>query len=176
MRRDIKLLFAVSFANMLIISLYSATRYVDINSTNPVYPYTSWETAATNLHQAVSNLSNGDMVLINPGTYYLTSQISLAVSVVVQGATTNPEDVVVTRIPTVTNRIFYLNNLNAMIANLTVSNGCGTGGDTTAFGGGVCLSGGIVSNCIITHNAAPRKGGGIGVGYQGDSGIIKNAS
>jgi hypothetical protein len=57
--------------------VFSDTHYVDINSTNPVAPYTSWETAATAIQRAVDEAIAGDQVLIADGTYPLESQVTV---------------------------------------------------------------------------------------------------
>ncbi|HEX7651880.1 MAG TPA: choice-of-anchor Q domain-containing protein [Verrucomicrobiae bacterium] len=43
--------------------------YVDIQATNPVTPYASWSTAATNIQVAVDVATNGDLVWVNDGIY-----------------------------------------------------------------------------------------------------------
>jgi Bacterial TSP3 repeat/PKD domain len=47
----------------------AAVLYVDINSTNPVSPFSSWATAATNIQDAVNAASSYDEVLVTNGVY-----------------------------------------------------------------------------------------------------------
>ena len=46
-------------------------RFVNVNSTNPVAPYISWDTAATNIQAAINaaSASASDTVLVSPGVY-----------------------------------------------------------------------------------------------------------
>src|SRR5437588_5857058 len=50
-------------------SLSAATHYVSLGSTNPTPPYASWETAATNIQQAVGVSAAGDQVVVTNGVY-----------------------------------------------------------------------------------------------------------
>jgi hypothetical protein len=175
MMKRIKLFFMMVFLTGMAFSCsYAATRYVDINSTNATSPYDSWGTAATNIQIVVSASSAGDVVMVNTGVYYTTNQIKLDKNITVMGVSTNPEDVVVTKdmnfLPATNSRIFWIGTPggNAMVANLTVSNGSGgTENNDLRNGGGIFVGhnfysyGGIISNCIITHNTSKRSGGGI---------------
>src|SRR5437868_7034129 len=58
----IGLIFPISFAS-------GSTFYVDLNSAEPLPPYSSWETAATNIQDAVALATAGDLVLVTNGIY-----------------------------------------------------------------------------------------------------------
>jgi hypothetical protein len=47
----------------------AAVLYVDVNSTNPIPPYTNWATAAAVIQDAVDATSAGDTVLVTNGMY-----------------------------------------------------------------------------------------------------------
>src|SRR5882724_11054135 len=55
----------------------AATLYVSQTSTNPSPPYATLDTAATNIQDAVTAASDGDTVLVAPGLYGLTNQITV---------------------------------------------------------------------------------------------------
>ena len=57
------------FLEFLALRADATTYYVDINSTNPVAPYTNWSTASLDIQSAVNETTNGDMVLVNDGVY-----------------------------------------------------------------------------------------------------------
>ncbi|HAL93126.1 MAG TPA: hypothetical protein DCM68_08910, partial [Verrucomicrobia bacterium] len=53
-------------------SAFATTRYVDVNSPSPDAPYTNWVKASRSIQPAINVASNGDEILVAPGTYYLT--------------------------------------------------------------------------------------------------------
>ncbi|MEI9961679.1 MAG: PKD domain-containing protein [Limisphaerales bacterium] len=153
---------------------------VDIAGINPVTPYSTWATAATNIQDAINIASIGDIVLVTNGIYAvggkvmagnLTNRVALdkAVTVmsvngfattVIQGAwdaiSTNGLGAV---------RCAYLTD-GAILNGFTLQNGAtrsSTGFPTAPAesGGGVwCVStNGIVSNCVLSNNSAIYGGG-----------------
>ncbi len=164
------------------------THYVDVNGASPASPFTNWTTAARTIQDAVDVAAPGDEIVVTNGVYatggravYGTSLNRVAVNKAVtirsargpqftsiQGnqvtGTTNGDAAV---------RCAYLAN-GASLIGFTLTNGATrSAGDylTEQCGGALwCGTTGVVSvavmvsNCVITGNAAAYRGGGA---YQG---------
>ena len=139
------------------IYLTAATNYVSKTGAN-VPPYDSWANAATTIQAAVTASGADDTILIGDGTYYPTNQIEIRDNRIIISAN-GYEKVVVDG--GATNRCFYLYD-NTTISGLTISN-C----YKHIYGGAAFLEGGIVSNCVFTHNSADYWGGAIYLGSRG---------
>ena len=128
--------------------------YVDANGTNPVAPYSSQATAATNIQDVVNAASLvGATVVVNDGVYAPFSANSPINIQSVNGSAT-----------TIINgggvqRCVYLGG-DATLAGFTLTNGMDTEG-----GGVYCESSDeVLSNCVLIGNLANDSGGGA---YQG---------
>lgn len=164
------------------------THYVSLNSPNPTPPYLSWNTAATNIQDAVDVAGHQHRVLVTNGVYQSGGRVAglphfdgsffgMPTRVVVR------ESVIVESVngPEVTTivgyqvpgqilgvaegavRCAFLQN-GAMLSGFTLTNGAtqraGTYG--AGAGGGVCCvsTAAFVSNCVIVGNASAFRGGG----------------
>src|SRR5581483_5433062 len=142
----------------------ATTHYVDANCANPVSPYTSWATAATNIQDAISaSGSTGGTILVTNGVYQFGGGSDLGaerVDIIYPNFTVQSVNgpavttIVGYQVPGTTNgtgavRCVYL-AAGSTLSGFTLTNGATVNSQT---GGGVYASG-LVTNCIITGNAA----------------------
>lgn len=128
--------------------------YVDINNATPSAPYTSWDTAATDIQSAIDLTSPGDMVLIADGEYYVNSTITVTNAITIRSVN-GAEKTIVAAIEETAWGLFQLGKIQDVactLDGLTISNGY-----QMAIGGGVRCWGGIessarIENCRIINN------------------------
>lgn len=164
--------------NVAVVRIQVATipgdRYVNSSNPSPVAPYVTWDTAATNIQQAVDVATDGDTIHVAPGVYaaepgrkmpgyQLANRVYVSKPVTVRGEA-GPEVTIIRA--TGTMRGVFLGN-NARLEGFTVTGGhtlFATGGTPGADmrGGGVYGDNTtVVTNCILSGNWAVI-GGGVG--------------
>jgi hypothetical protein len=148
------------------VSVQGATRYVSPAGGNTP-PYTSWETAAHVIQVAVDYSSAGDTILVTNGVYNeggkTVPAVTMATRVFINKDITlksvNGRDVT-----TISgNGIMRCLQMNAgHVEGFTLINGVASGGSSylDSCGGNAFVTGGTVSNCIITQGQA-GKGAGV---------------
>jgi len=160
--------------------------YVALASTNPVPPFTSWATAATNIQDAVEAVVPGALVLVSNGVYETGARVMygmsnrLAVTKAVTVRSINGPEVTVIRGYQVRGtpsgasavRCVLLTN-GATLSGFTLTNGA-----SSESGGGVlCQSASaVVSNCVLTGNSAYWGGGGASGGTLNNCELTGNSA
>ena len=165
--------------------LASPTRFVSGSSPNPVLPYDSWPTAAHTIQDAVDASGLGEEIIVTNGVYATGGRAfgnsynpvinRVAVDHAISLRSVNGPELTIIQgyqSPGITNgyysiRCAYLTN-GAVLSGFTLTNGATMGPIETGqsnelyCGGGVyCASSNVVvSNCILTGNAAALEGGG----------------
>ena len=134
------------------IKIFAVEYYVSKTGAH-IPPFASLPNAATNIQAAVDTASSGDIVLVNDGTYYPSSEISITNDITVKSINGADKTVIDGK---GTNRCFYTEYVNYTIDGFTVSNGF-----SSSDGGGICAESGIIQNCIIVNNISLHYGGGI---------------
>jgi hypothetical protein len=150
-------------ATMTVYVASDSVHYVSLASTNPVAPFLAWDTAATNIQDAVDAACvPGALILVTNGVYQTGSRI------VANGETNR---VAVTRLVTVASvngaaatvidgagalRCIYLTN-GATLQGFTLTNGFIAGDG----GGAWCAFGAMVLDCVLANNSAGDSGGGV---------------
>ncbi len=162
---------AVAIAWLSPILLAADTHYVrppeTCTNTYAQYPFTSWETASTNLQWAVNAAGTAGTVLVSNGVYRLTNNVVITDAIYVRSwvdGAFDPTNTVLDGQGSVA--CLYLNHTGAVVAGFAFTNGNGVGGNNSNYGGAVYIgsgvsSGGTLSNCIVAGNTAPQQGGGI---------------
>ncbi|MCK5851812.1 hypothetical protein KAH27_02175 [bacterium] len=165
--------------------LFGAAHFVSTNGTS-ISPYTSWETAATNIQDAVDIAVPGEEIFVTNGVYQsggaLTPGFTLMNRVMIDKAVAvhsinGPENTIIEGGYSSITRCVYLTN-GAVLSGFILRYGNTTTNNDGNFfyersGGGVLLDhGGLVSNCFIRYNSAISGWGGGVFCYSG--GIVVN--
>ena len=141
----------------------SVTRYVSPTGSNTP-PYLTLGTAAHEIRNAVNISNNGDVVMVDDGTYILPTDIVITKGITVSSI--NGSDVTIVD-GNNSVRCFYLDHADAVIEGFTIQNGK----YLTGFGGGVNIKNdGTVRNCTIKNSQA-RDGGGVAID---NGGLVEN--
>ena len=178
-------------------SLFAATLYVSLGSTNPTPPYTNWVTAATNIQDAVDAAAAGDVVVVTDGTYATGSRwvyrVVVDKSLTLQSV--NGPEVTVIDGGSVVGCVFLANGANlfgftltrgvaysgggvtcpstsAVLSNCVLTRNSASGYD--GMGGGAL--GGTLNNCTLTGNTLAFDGGGVSGGVSGGAAILNNCT
>ena len=150
-------------ASVTILVVAQPVQYVDVRSPNPLPPYTSWATAATNIQDAVDAAAPGSLVLVTNGTYATGgrpgnrvpgNRVTVDRSVALRSVN-GPLLTVINGGSAV--RCVYLAD-GTSLSGFTLTNGAADGG-----GGVWCESTStVVSNCVVVGNSALGGGGAWG--------------
>ncbi|MGA2241282.1 MAG: LamG-like jellyroll fold domain-containing protein [Verrucomicrobiota bacterium] len=151
----------------------TSVRYVNLNNTSPSPPYLDWNTAATNIQDAIDAAVAGDSVIVSNGTYNIggramygmaTNRVTVDKAIIVQSVSGPGATTIVGFRYTPAIRCVYLTNGAALIG-FTLTNGATPGtGDIWQedSGGGIWCEDGsaTVSNCVVSRCHADMYGGG----------------
>jgi hypothetical protein len=168
----------VSVTNIVYV-LEKPVHYVSLGTVNPVPPYLSWSTAATNIQDAVDAAFYGATVLVTNGVYQtggksvsgsLTNRVVIDKTITVQSVN-GPETTFIQgyQLPGTANgdeaiRCVYMTNNTALFGFTLRYGATRTTGDPRLEqrGGGIFSesSSAVVSNCILTANSAAEAAGG----------------
>ncbi|HLH55573.1 MAG TPA: choice-of-anchor Q domain-containing protein [Verrucomicrobiae bacterium] len=159
--------------------LDTSLHYVNIESTSPLAPYTTWSTAAATIQDAVDAASPGDEILVTNGVYaaggrpmgtdLLTNRVTLNKPLTVRSVN-GPEATVIEGYQVSATvegpgaiRCAYL-SAGSVLSGFTLTNGATLAqpsySDPQANGGGAwCESTSVLTNCTLVGNSALSAGG-----------------
>jgi hypothetical protein len=154
--------------------------FVSLTSPNPTSPYLNWDTAATNIQDAIDSAAPGDTVIVTNGLYNtggrvtdgtLTNRVVIDKALTIQSVN-GPDFTIIEgyQVPGITNgpgaiRCVYMTN-NTTLVGFTIAHGATDTNLNTPYndvnaGGVLCqnYTDCVLSNCSIIANSALVSGG-----------------
>lgn len=123
----------------------AATLYVSQASTNPSPPYATPDTAAHTIQPAVDAASDSDTVLVEPGQYDLTNQVTITKAITLQSVMGAGQTIL--NLELFLDRGLSVSNSAAVVDGFTVQPDYAYPWEPT----GIFLVGGTVQNCVFTN-------------------------
>jgi len=175
----------------VLIRVVEEVHYVTLACTNPVSPYVTWTTAATNIQDAIdAAVLPGATVLVSNGVYQtggrvmngaLTNRAAVMKNLILRSVN-GPGLTVIQghQVPGTTNgssavACVGLTN-GASLVGFTLTNGATLTNGTISGGGVWCASAdSVVSNCVLIGNSAYSAGGGAYRGTLQNCSLIRNS-
>jgi hypothetical protein len=121
------------------------TLYVWRDSTSAETPFATWETASSNITEAIAAAVDGCEIVIRKGSY-AEGRVVVEKALNIHSETELPEDVVISRGSD--GRILLVNATSAIVHGLVIHDGYG---NTSPAGVIFGVLGGTVSNCVIRN-------------------------
>ena len=180
--------YPVGISDSISISIFTNVHYVNINNVSPIPPYSFWNTAATNIQDAVDVSLNSGTIFVTNGIYsvgttvtpgYSSSNRVVITNNITVKSVNGPEDtIIVGKGPRGDSAVRGVYMSDGILSGFTVSDGHTTTNGNNNYdqnGGGVNMFGGngIITNCTISENVA-ANGGGIAYGTIKNSTISRN--
>ncbi len=149
------------------------THYVWTNSPSPMAPFTSWETAAHVIQDAVDAATNGDTVLVTNGVYYgstrvtpgylLRNRLVVTSDIAIRSVNGAEHTSIVGQGPLGDDAVRCVYMSAGVLSGFTLTNGhTRTSGHYAEdlSGGGAHALGATLNDCTISGNSAEARGGG----------------
>lgn len=137
--------------------------YVNKDAESHVVPFATPETGALTVNEAIAAAVDGCEIVIYPGTYGVTSTLTVEKVLDIHGLLPDPEEVVLTREGSSWLRVVEMNKTEAKLSNVVIEKGALSG----SSGAGVHFGdlGGTVSNVVIRGCGASNYNGSGGAAY-----------
>lgn len=151
-----------------LVQVVDVNLYVVAGNPNAAAPYNSFSNAAATVSAAVALAVPGCTVTVSNGLYEVSSQIVVNKGITVRGLTGDPEDVIVRNTHAISGdcefRAFKVESADALVSGVAMENGA----SRNRLGGGLFVSAGCVSNCVIRNCSLQSSYYGCGAGVRLD--------